>query len=319
MAVHLLLMGRSKQEWESLSADAYSLASPPISSPSLLSFSPLCSQESCAAAAGGMSDSLWLYQRACSAYAALEAAMSSSGGPFFFGAAPSSLDALLYGHMAAVKTQLAARWIRKVAPGLTQHFQRMQQLYFSQLDAAGELMPQRAGAVPSTAAAAVPAADEVLSPAPLPAITVRGRPNLFQAYASAIQARTGSVGAAAGAAGAEASASSSASSTGEEGNAERKAIGAAADAQALAADAPEGSGTALDALAIGEAAWYGELSTSVHRAASLELRRKHDTTVQDLLSTGGITLAIALILKSLFSKENAAAAAAATAAAAGGK
>lgn len=45
------------------------------------------------------------------AYGALCEALSSGGGPFFFGAQPCALDAAVFGHLHAVRGQAAAAWV----------------------------------------------------------------------------------------------------------------------------------------------------------------------------------------------------------------
>jgi hypothetical protein len=53
----------------------------------------------------------WVRSRAVAAYGALCEALSSGGGPFFFGAQPCALDAAVFGHLHAVRGQAAAAWV----------------------------------------------------------------------------------------------------------------------------------------------------------------------------------------------------------------
>lgn len=64
----------------------------------------------------------WVERQAKDAYRVLAEALSTSWGDYFFGSVPSTLDVLIYGHMAEVRTLPAGSWIKEVASPLLYHF-----------------------------------------------------------------------------------------------------------------------------------------------------------------------------------------------------
>jgi hypothetical protein len=71
----------------------------------------------------------WVKSRAVAAYGALCEVLAAGGGPFFFGAKPTALDAAVFGHLHAVRGQAAAPWVP--AP-LAEFYARVRAAYFAE-------------------------------------------------------------------------------------------------------------------------------------------------------------------------------------------
>jgi hypothetical protein len=60
------------------------------------------------------------------AYGALADALAASGGPFLTGLAPSVADAVLWGHLAAVRhSPIVTEWVATAAPSLVEYWARL--------------------------------------------------------------------------------------------------------------------------------------------------------------------------------------------------
>lgn len=70
--------------------------------------------------------------KAFEAYKAIEMAYNNKdeNNTFFFGPNPCSLDAVLFGHLDAIRQTRAGDWVKEAAPSLIRYYSRLRNMYF---------------------------------------------------------------------------------------------------------------------------------------------------------------------------------------------
>jgi hypothetical protein len=96
-------------------------------------------------AAAGMVDEAWVRHVAVTSWRALAATLASNTrGPFFAGTSPGVVDALVYGHLEAVRHTAAGAWIVESAPALCEFYAHIRRVYFTQAAAGAAGSPRAA-------------------------------------------------------------------------------------------------------------------------------------------------------------------------------
>ena len=120
--------------WARLHSHIHTLASSRSTISPLCYFVPRVHDESTAKqlAARGFIDEEYCKFKALEAYRAIAMAYQEADDKsFFFGSTACSLDAVLFGHLDAIRQTRAGDWVKDAAPGLVTYYARMKKTFFS--------------------------------------------------------------------------------------------------------------------------------------------------------------------------------------------
>lgn len=120
--------------WARLHSHIHTVASSRSTILPLCYFVPRVHDESTAKqlAARGFIDEEYCKFKALEAYRAIAMAYQEADDKsFFFGSAACSLDAVLFGHLDAIRQTRAGDWVKEAAPGLVTYYARMKKTFFS--------------------------------------------------------------------------------------------------------------------------------------------------------------------------------------------
>jgi hypothetical protein len=120
-------------EWARLHSHIHTIASSRSTISPLCYFVPRVHDESTAKhlAARGFIDEEYCKYKALEAYQSLAMAFKEEDKAFFFGANACSLDAVLFGHLDAIRLTRAGDWLKEAAPSLVTYYSRLRKMYFS--------------------------------------------------------------------------------------------------------------------------------------------------------------------------------------------
>lgn len=133
---------------------------------------------------GNMIDARWVKSVAMNAYRHLAALLAHSDGPYFFGTQPTSLDALVFGHLATVRHLHAAAWVVEAAPSLCEYYSHVVKVYFT--SSSGSSSQTSTKPAWAARAASTTAPEVVATPTWQPDAMPGCRPNMFMALDKAI-------------------------------------------------------------------------------------------------------------------------------------